>query len=210
MPDWFSAMVLRVSGWYGDAHPKRAWWALTSDEKAKLAGGNPGGDPKKQVYFAIVHGEFRAGQYQFFSLEADPGTHRRLGFVGGGGFDRTFVGRMAAFDPSISVSARDLSAAEAVVRDLIAAVNDDRFARARALMVDPDKHWSLDDMRSIRWVRLRHVALFRVDHPNAVWLSTDLRRQPPPIAGNPYWPNFMLVVRDSSGEWRVARTATGP
>jgi hypothetical protein len=162
------------------------------------------------VYFAIVQGEFHGGQYQFISLEADPGTHRRLAFVAGGGFERRFVGQMADFDPSISLSTRDLSAAKAVVRDLVAAVNDDRFARARSLMVDPDKHWSLDDMKSIRWVRLRHVALFRVDHPDAVWLSTDLRRQPAPIAGNPYWPNFMLVVRDPSGVWRVAQTATGP
>jgi hypothetical protein len=203
-------MVMRVSDRWGDPHPKRAWWALTSDEKVKLAGGNPGGDPKEQVYFAIVQGEFRAGQYQFFSLEADPGTHRRLGLSVGGGFDRTFVGPMAAFNPSISVSAQDLSAAEAVARDLVAAVNDDRFARARSLMVDPDRHWSLDDMESIRSVRLRHIALFRVDRANAVWLSTDLRRQPPPIAGNPYWPNFMLVVRGRSGAWKVAQTATGP
>lgn len=100
MPNWFRAMVLRVSRWYGDPHPKLARWALTTDEKAKLAGGNPGGDPDKQVYFAIVQGEFRSGQYQFLSLEADPGTHRRLAVVGGGGFDRTFVGPMAAFDPS--------------------------------------------------------------------------------------------------------------
>jgi hypothetical protein len=201
---------MRVSRWYGDPHPKRAWWTLTSDEKAKLAGGNPGGDPKRQVYFAIAQGEFRSGQYQFFSLEADPETHRTLGFVGGGGFDRTLVGPMATFDPSISVSAQDLAAAEAVVRDLVAAVNDDRFARARSLMVDPNRNWSLDDMKSIRWVRLRHVALLRIDHPNAVWLSTDLRRQPPPIAGGPYWPNFMLLVRGPSGAWKVAQTATGP
>jgi hypothetical protein len=52
-----------------------------------------------------VQGEFRSGQYQFFGLEADPRTHRKLAFVGGGGFDRTFVGPMAAFDPSASTSA---------------------------------------------------------------------------------------------------------
>jgi len=210
VPEWFRAMVMEGSRWWGDPHPKQAWWALTSDEKAKLAGGNPGGDPKKQVYFAILQGEFRGGQYQFISLEADPGTHRRLSFVAGGGFERTSVGPMAAFQPSISLSAKDLSAAKAVVRDLVAAVNDDRFARARSLMVDPDRNWNLDDMKSIRWVRLKHVALLRVEHPNAVWLSTELRRRPPPVAGNPYWPNFMLLVRGPSGTWRVAQTATGP
>lgn len=93
-------MAMRVSKRYGDPHPKQAWWALTSDEKAQLASGTPGGDPNMQVYFAIVQGEFRAGQYQFFGLEADPKTQRKLGLVVGGGFDRTFVGPMAAFDPS--------------------------------------------------------------------------------------------------------------
>jgi len=105
IPEWFRSMVMRVSDWWGDPHPKQAWWALTSDEKAQLASGTPGGDPEKQVYFAIVQGEFRSGQYQFFGLEADPRTHRKLAFVGGGGFDRTFVGPMAAFDPSASTSA---------------------------------------------------------------------------------------------------------
>jgi hypothetical protein len=210
VPEWFRAMVMRNSLWWGDAHPKRAWWALTTDEKAKLAGGNPGGDPDRQVYFAIVQGEFRAGQYQFFSLEADPGTLRRLGFTGGGGFDRTAVGRMAAFDPGIALSARDLSAAEAAVRELIAAVNDHRLAQARSLMTAPDKAWSLDDMKSIRWVRIKHLSLLRVEHANAVWLSTDLRRQAPPIAGGPYWPNFMLVVRGPSGVWKIAQTGSGP
>jgi len=100
LPEWFRTMVMRVSQRYGDPHPQQAWWALTSDEKAKLAGGNPGGDPAKQVYFAIVQGEFRSGQYQFFSLEADPHTHTSLGFVGGGGFDQSFVGPMAEFDLS--------------------------------------------------------------------------------------------------------------
>ena len=108
------------------------------------------------------------------------------------------------------MSAQDLSAAEAVVRELVTAVNRDHFARARSLMVDPDKHWSLDDMEAIRWVRLKDVTLFRVVGPHAVWLSTDLRRQPPPTAGNPYWPNFMLVVRGPSGAWKVVQTATGP
>jgi hypothetical protein len=109
-----------------------------------------------------------------------------------------------------TVSAQDLGAAKAVVRKIVAAVNGNRFARARSLLVDPDKHWSLDDMKAIRWVRLRHVALLRIAGPHAVWLSTDLRRQPPPIAGGPDWPNFMLVVRDPSGAWKVAQTATGP
>ena len=117
---------------------------------------------------------------------------------------------MRAFDPWIAVSRQELAAAEAVVRELVAAVNANRFARARALMVDPDRIWSLDDMKSIRWVRLKRVSLLRVDAPHAAWLSTDLRRQPPPIAGNPYWPNFMLVVRTPSGDWKVTRTATGP
>jgi hypothetical protein len=98
-------MVMKVSVWWGDPHPTRAWWALTTDEKARLAGGTPGGDPNKQVYFAIVQGDFRSGQYQFFSLEADPRTHRQLHFVGGGGFERAFVGPMATFDPSASSSA---------------------------------------------------------------------------------------------------------
>jgi hypothetical protein len=203
-------MVLRVSRFLGDRHPERAWWALTTDKKADLAGGNPGGDPAKQVYFAVARGGFRSGQYQFFSIKADPQTHQRFGLVVGGGFDRTAGGAMAAFDPYCSLSAKELSAAEAVVRRLVTAVDDDDFAGARALMINPDASWSLEDMRSIRWVRLRRVALLRVDAPHTAWLITDLRRQPPPMAGNDHWPNFMLVVRTSSGEWKVTATATGP
>jgi hypothetical protein len=104
LPEWFRAMAMRVSRWWGDPHPQQAWWALTSDEKAQLAGGTPGGNPERQVYFAIVQGEFRSGQYQFFGLEADPRTHKKLRFVSGGGFDRTFVGPMTAFEPSASTS----------------------------------------------------------------------------------------------------------
>ena len=111
--------------------------------------------------------------------------------------------------PSSTVSAVDLAAAKAVVRRLISAVNDDRFALARSLMVAPDRSWSLDDMKAIRFVRLRRVKLRRVETADAVLLATDLRREPPPRAGGPYWPNFMLVVRDGSGRWRVARTMTG-
>jgi len=111
--------------------------------------------------------------------------------------------------PSPTVSAVDLAAAKAVVRRLISAVNEDRFALARSLMVAPDRSWSLDDMKVIRFVRLQRVTLRRVDAPHVVLLATDLRREPPPRAGGPYWPNFMLVVRDGSGRWRVARTMTG-
>jgi hypothetical protein len=87
-------MVLRVSRFWGDQHPARAWWALTTDEDADLAGGTPGGDPAKLVYFAVVRGDFRSGQYKFLSIKADPQTHRRLALVVGGGFDRTAVGTM--------------------------------------------------------------------------------------------------------------------
>lgn len=111
--------------------------------------------------------------------------------------------------PSPTVSTADLASAKAVVRRLISAVNEDRFALARSLMVAPHRSWSLDDMKAIRFVRLQRVTLRRVEAPDAVLLATDLRRQPPPMAGNPYWPNFMLVVRDESGRWRVARTMTG-
>jgi hypothetical protein len=87
-------MVLRVSRHWGDQHPARAWWALTTDEDADLAGGTPGGDPEKRVYFAVVREDFRPGQYQFLSIKADPRTRRRLALVVGGGFDRTAVGTM--------------------------------------------------------------------------------------------------------------------
>jgi len=64
-------------------------------------------------------------------------------------------------------------------------------------------------MKAIRFVSLRRVTLRRVEAPDAVLLATDLPREPSPMAGNPYRPNFMLVVRDGSGSWRVARTMTG-
>jgi hypothetical protein len=93
-------MISRTAAGWGEALPERVWWALTTDEKAQLAGGTLGGDPGRQVYFAIVQGEFRSGQYQFFSMEADPQSHKKLSYVLGGGFDRTPVGAMATFDSS--------------------------------------------------------------------------------------------------------------
>ena len=112
--------------------------------------------------------------------------------------------------PSPTLSAADLEAAQRVVRRLIAAVDGDRYTLARSLMVDPDHWWGLDDMKSIRSIRLERIAVFRVAAPDAVMVETDLVRHPPPMAGGPDWPNFMLVVRDASGTWRVAQTATGP
>ncbi len=110
---------------------------------------------------------------------------------------------------SSTVSASDVAAAKRVVEQLIAAVDDD-FTLARSLMVDPDHFWGLDDMKAIRSIRLESVKPISVEGPDAVMLQTDLTRDPPPMAGNPKWPNFMLLVRDASGRWRVAETATGP
>ena len=143
------------------------------------------------------------------------------GGVGGGGTSESPAGpasnptRVAtssypAVSPSPTLSAADLEAAKRVVRRLIVAVNDDRIALARSLMVDPDDWWSLDDMEAIRSIRLERVTLTRAEGPNAVLLQTDLTRDPPPMAGGPEWPNFMLLVRGASGSWRVAETATGP
>jgi hypothetical protein len=115
-----------------------------------------------------------------------------------------------AASPSPTLSAADLGAAKRVVRRLITAVDGDRYALARSLMVAPDRWWSLDDMKAIRSIRLERVTVFRVEAPNAVLLETDLERDPPPIAGGPSAPNFMLLVHDASGTWRVAQTATGP
>jgi hypothetical protein len=112
--------------------------------------------------------------------------------------------------PPSTVSASDLAAAERVAERLVVAVNDDRFALARSLMVDPDGWWGLDDMRAIRSIRLERVTVTRVEGPDAVLLQTELTRDPPPPAGGPDWPNFMLLTRDPSGSWRVAETATGP
>lgn len=115
-----------------------------------------------------------------------------------------------AATPSSTVSASDVAAAERVVERLIAAVDGDRYALARSLMVAPDRWWSLDDMKAIRSIRLERVRLMSVEGPNTVLLQTELTRDPPPEAGNPEWPNFMRLVRDASGSWRVAETATGP
>ena len=65
-------------------------------------------------------------------------------------------------------------------------------------------------MKAIRSIRLESVTLTRVEGPDAVLLQTDLTRDPPPMAGDPDWPNFMLLVRDASGSWRVAETADRP
>jgi hypothetical protein len=116
----------------------------------------------------------------------------------------------AAVTPSSTLSMAQLAAAERVVERLVAAVNKDRFTLARSLMVDPDGWWSLDDMKAIRSIRLERVTLTRVEGSDAVLLQTSLVREPPPVAGGPEWPNFMLLVRDASGTWRVAETATGP
>jgi hypothetical protein len=116
----------------------------------------------------------------------------------------------AAAAASSTVSASDVAAAKRVVEQLIAAVNDDDFTLARSLMVDPDHFWSIDDMKAIRSIRLESVRLMSAEGPNEILLETDLTRDPPPEAGNPEWPNFMLLVRDASGSWRVAETATGP
>jgi hypothetical protein len=120
------------------------------------------------------------------------------------------VASSPAATPSSTVSAPDLAEAKRVVERLIAAVNEDRFALARSLMVDPDRWWSLDDMKAIRSIRLERVALTGVEGADSMLLQTDLERDPPPQAGGPSWPNFMLLVREPSGSWRVAETATGP
>lgn len=116
----------------------------------------------------------------------------------------------AAVTPSSTVSAADLAKAKDVVQRLIVAVNDNDFALARSLMVDPDQWWSLDDMKAIRSIRLERVTLVGAGSPHSVMLQTDLERDPPPQAGGPSWPNFMLLVRDAAGDWRVAETASGP